>query len=101
MIRRDAASALKTLEPLAMSDDAGIQVTLAQAYLQLRRYGEAIASLEKSHVAESNDLFKRQLALSFLKYGDTNTAVQHLQKLAARDPDNWQIAAPLLDALIQ
>ena len=94
---------LKTLEPIRASGDPEIQTMLGQAYLQLRRFGDAILALDRATATDetrSSDLLKRQLALSALEYGDINRAVEELQQLAARDAGNWGIAAPLINALV-
>lgn len=102
LAQKSPASALDTLAPLKGSSDALVHTLLAQAYLQLRRYDEAIASLEiATKSQDKNDFLKRQLALSELEAGDTNKAIQGLQDLAQRNPENPNLAAPLIAALVK
>ena len=94
--------ALSALEPLVPSDNPQVQAILAQAYLQLGRYPEAISALDKAIAPGAiggNEFLKRQLALSELQVGDTGKGIQQLQELAARDPGNPDTALQLTVAL--
>ena len=97
-------AALKTLDPVKISDDPQIQATLAQAYLQLRRYGDASASLQKALNAPSarnSEGLKRQLAFSELATGDLEKGIEELRQLAARNPASEVATGQLIMALIR
>ena len=96
-------TALKTLSPVRDSGDPEVQALMGQAYLQLHRFSEAIVALENATATGTvggGELLKRQLALSALEYGDTDRAMDELQQLLARDPENWAVAAPLIVSLV-
>ena len=96
------AAALEVLTPLKASDSALAHTLLAQAYLQLKRYDDAIASLEIATAApNASDFLKRQLALSELQTGDTDQAIAGLRELVQRSPENPDLAAPLIAALVK
>lgn len=95
-----ADAALKTLQPVAQDNRPSVQILLAQTYLQLRRYRDAVTALERSRAADGNDAIKRQLAISLFEYGDTDKSVSELQQLFARQK-TWAVAAPLIEALLQ
>jgi putative PEP-CTERM system TPR-repeat lipoprotein len=104
LTQHNADLALKTLTPLLGVDDPETQALLAQAYIALHRFGDAISALEKAtSVAggSDKDYLKSQLALSALAYGDTARAIQDLEPLAAREPESWDIAAPLIASLVR
>jgi putative PEP-CTERM system TPR-repeat lipoprotein len=93
--------ALDTLAPLKAANDPIVQGILAQAYLRLRRFNEAVAALEIANSSpNSNDLLKRQLALSQMQVGEQAQAIQGLQDLNKRDPGNPNVAGPLIAALV-
>jgi putative PEP-CTERM system TPR-repeat lipoprotein len=101
LAQKAPSSALETLAPLKTSTDPLVQAAFAQAYLQLRRYNDGIAALEiASAGAKTNSLLEKQLALSELQVGDINRAIEGLQDLIQRDPENHDIAIPLVVALV-
>ncbi|HXJ01418.1 MAG TPA: XrtA/PEP-CTERM system TPR-repeat protein PrsT [Micropepsaceae bacterium] len=94
--------ALEVLMPFKSSNDPNVQAVFAQVYLQLRRYDEAVASLQlATAMPNANDLLKRQLALSELQVGETSQAIEELQGILRRDPENPQLASPLIAALVR
>ena len=102
LAQKTPASALDALAPLKASADPLVQAVFAQAYLQLRRFDDAIASLEiAASSPNANDILKRQLALSELQVGDTDRAIEGLQALFQREPENSSLAAPLIAALVK
>lgn len=100
--QNSAARALEVLAPTKSSSDPAVQGLLAQAYLQLRRYDDAIHALTLAVATpNSTDLLKQQLALSQLETGDADAAIQALEELAERNPANAQIAGALISSLIR
>jgi len=100
--QKASVAALDVLAPIKDSDEPMVQALLAQAYLQLRRFDEAIGSLEVATASGGgNDLLKRQLALSQMQVGRMDVAIQELKELSENDPGNSQIAAPLVAALVR
>ncbi len=92
--------ALTLLDPVKKSDDPAAQAVLAQAYLALGRYDEAIASLEIAHtVPRANPLIERELAILELRAGEDDRAIEDLRESVQRDPDNLQLSAVLIGAL--
>ncbi len=88
---RHADAALTTLGPVKVSDNPQVQATLAQAYLQLRRYAEARAALQNTLNAPSlrnSETLQRQLAFSEFATGDVEKGIEELRQVAARDPAN-------------
>jgi cellulose synthase operon protein C len=93
-------AAVDVLAPLKASDDPAVHALLAQAYLALGRFDQAIPSLEIANSSpNANDLLKRQLALVQLQVGENDHAIEGLRDLLQRDPGNAQLAAPLIAAL--
>jgi putative PEP-CTERM system TPR-repeat lipoprotein len=93
-------ASVDALAPLKASNDPVVHGVLAQAYLRLRRYSDAVASLEIANSSpNTNTLLKRQLALSQLQVGDQAEAIKGLQDLNQRDPGNTDVAGPLVAAL--
>ena len=100
--QRQPQAALAALEPLKNSDDTFVRGLIAQTYLLLGRYGEAIPYLEKTLSGGDEDgLLKRQLALSQMQVGNTDAAIKQLQDLVARNPSDADLAAPLVALFIQ
>ena len=101
LAQKSPASALETLAPLKTSTDPLVQTVFAQAYLQLRRYDEAIVALEAVTASQKpNDFVKRQLAVTQLQMGNTGPAIEGLRELVQRNPENPELAAPLIAALV-
>jgi putative PEP-CTERM system TPR-repeat lipoprotein len=95
-------AALTVLTPLKTQNDVFVQGLLAQIYLQLQRYDEAIPLLESTlSVARDNNLLKRELALSQMQVGNTNAAIKEFRDLIARNPGDAELAGPLIGLLIQ
>ena len=95
-------AALATLAPLENSNTPLVEALFAQAYLQLRRFNEAIASLESAlSLAGDNDLLKQQLVMSRLQIGDTDQGIQELREILARRPADIETSALLVGALIR
>lgn len=97
--------ALSVVEPLQGSEKPEVQAVLAQVYLRLGRYSDAIRALEKATSSGSlagNEILERQLAQSELQVGSTQKGLDELQQLEARDPgnldDGLQLAAALARA---
>ena len=98
--QNSADAALEALTPLKNSDDPQTQALLAQVYLRLQRYTDAIASLQKATASgQGTELLKRQLALSELQAGQSDKAIQDLREIANKDPTNPDTVAPLIAAL--
>lgn len=56
-------TALAVLDPVKRSSDPSVQATLAQAYLALGRFGDAITALKSANSSHANPLLERELAL--------------------------------------
>src|SRR5207253_8604537 len=98
----NSSAALAVLAPLKDSPDPKVQALLSQAYLGQGRNTDAIASLEKATATSSgpeSDALKRQLALSQMRAGNTDKAIQELQDLVKREPGNVEMSAALIAAL--
>ena len=95
--------ALKALEPLRNDGNPRVQAILGQAYLQLQRYGDAIAALQKATTTEgaveAQDILKRQLAHAEVQDGNAGGAVQALQEIRGRDARSLDLALQLADTL--
>jgi putative PEP-CTERM system TPR-repeat lipoprotein len=95
-------AALEVLAPLQASDDPSVHALVAQAYIAMGRFDEAIPSLEIASAApNASILLKRQLALLQLRTGENDHAIQGLRDLMQRGPVNVQTAAPLIAALVR
>ena len=95
-------NALGVLTPLKDSSDARAQTLLAETYLKLERYSEALVYLERASASEGqNDLLKRQLALTEIQVGKSDEGIKSLYDLAAKQPANFEIAGQLIGALSQ
>jgi putative PEP-CTERM system TPR-repeat lipoprotein len=102
LAQRVPLTALSVLEPLKSSDDAFTQALLAQTYLQLGRYNDAITFLEKTLSSGRDDgLLRRELALSEMQVGNTDEAIKELRELVERNPGDIELAAPLVAVLIK
>ena len=100
--QKSPEAAITAIGPLANSDNAEANSILAQAYLQLRRFDDAIEALEKALASgDGNDLLKRQLAYSQLRAGNSAEAIEELRKIAANDPGNAESAGPLIAVLLR
>jgi putative PEP-CTERM system TPR-repeat lipoprotein len=95
-----ARAAVDVLNSYKDGKDPTVHALLAQAYLMLKQYDEAIASLEiASSAPGANNLLKEQLALSQLQTGDVDEALQGLRDLHRRNLSNTNIAAVLTATL--
>lgn len=93
-------AAVDVLAPLKASNDPPTHALLAQAYLALGKFSDAITSLEIANSSPNpNELLKRQLALAQLQIGENDQGIQGLRELLQHDPGNAQLAAPLIAAL--
>jgi len=100
--QKEPSAALAVLAPLENFKEPLVEALFAQAYLQLRRFNDAIASLESAmSSAGESDLLKQQLAMSQLQVGYTDQAIQGLRELLERNPANMEIASLLIGALIR
>ena len=102
MRQGNSSAALEVLTPIKGSPDPQVQAILSQAYLGLGRTTEAIASLEKATASSSGpqtDVLKRQLALSQMRAGNNDKAIEELQDLVKREPENIEMSAALIAAL--
>ncbi len=94
--------ALELLSPYSTSTDPVAHGLLAQAYLKLKRFDEALHSLEIAVASpNANDLLKQQLASTQLQLGDTAEAIDNLTALAKRDPSNLAVAGALIAAYVR
>jgi putative PEP-CTERM system TPR-repeat lipoprotein len=94
--------ALQVLEPVKDSSEPQVNVVLAQVYLRLARYADAISAFEKANVRDGdNDFLKRQLAVSEFVTGRADEGIQGLKGIAERDPGNPDSVAPFVAALMQ
>ncbi len=99
--QKSPQEALNLLEPLKTSNDPSAQAVLAQAYLALGRFDEAMSALETANKApRANPLLERELALLQLRAGEGDRAVEELRESVQRDPDNLQLSAALIGALL-
>lgn len=98
--QKSPQAALTVLEPLKQSDDPALRAVLAQVYLALGRFDDAISSLEvaKSSPRASPEL-ARELALLEIRAGNDNAAIGDLREAVRRDPGNLQLAGSLIGAL--
>lgn len=97
-------AALDTLKSVRDSGDSRVDALLGQAYLQLRRYADAAAALQKaapSFTGPANEFLQQQLAMSELAIGNADEGIQGLEQLAARDSGNVEVAAQLSMALLR
>jgi putative PEP-CTERM system TPR-repeat lipoprotein len=100
LVQHAPQAALDVLNPLRTSDDPAIHALLAQAYLGLGRFDQAIPSLEiATSSSNDNTLLKQQLALVQLQVGENDHAIQGLRSLLENDPSNTQLAVSLIAAL--
>ena len=104
-LRRPEA-ALKTLDPIKASQDPQVQAILGQANLQVGRFSDSIAALEKaidSGTATNTDTdsLRMQLAQSAFEIGDTDKALSNLTRMKSAAPGNWETALPLVASLLQ
>jgi putative PEP-CTERM system TPR-repeat lipoprotein len=97
--------AVDLLLPLSDSKNPQVHALLSEAYMKQGKMSDALEELQKANAANNggaNDLlYKRQLALAELRYGNTDQAITDLQKLAAQDPGSSELAGPLIAALLK
>jgi putative PEP-CTERM system TPR-repeat lipoprotein len=97
--QKSPQAAITVLEPLKKSNDVTVHALLAQAYLALGRFDEAIASLELVNASpRASPLLEQQLALLELRTGGSS-AIEQLRDLQQRDPENQQVSEALIAAL--
>ncbi|HTE41583.1 MAG TPA: XrtA/PEP-CTERM system TPR-repeat protein PrsT, partial [Steroidobacteraceae bacterium] len=100
--QRSPNAAIAAMGQLANSDNAEAQAILAQAYLQLRRFDDAIGALEGALASgNGSDLLKRQLAFSQLQVGNSEEAIEELRKVVASNPGDAESVAPLIAVLVR
>jgi putative PEP-CTERM system TPR-repeat lipoprotein len=98
--QKSPKDALITLDPLKKSNDPTTQAVLAQTYLALGQFAEAISSLEIANSApRANPLIEQELAFLELRGGEGDRALEELRASATREPDNLQLSAVLIGAL--
>jgi putative PEP-CTERM system TPR-repeat lipoprotein len=95
-------AAVDTLSSYKGSKDPLAHALLAQAYMMLKQYNDAVASLEiASSAPEATDVLKQQLAMSQLQTGETDDALQSLRDLYQRSPTNANLATVLIATLVR
>ncbi len=102
--QNDPRAAVDLLIPVKDSNNLQVQLILTQAYLQMNRYTDATALLQKeiaSPAAANNDLLKQQLALSAGAIGNTGESIELLQQLEKNNPGNPAINGQLSMAYLR
>ena len=93
-------AALSVLQPLKDSNDPRAMALLAQAYLTLHQYSNALDALGRLSSSDSNSAgIKRELALVEMQSGRSDQAIKDLMDLAAKQPTDPTVIAPLVAAL--
>ena len=99
--QRDPQQALTVLDPIAKSRDPSVQAVLAQAYLAVGRFDEAIAALDLAKSSpNANPLLTEELAALELRDGNSDRAIDELRNAVKRTPDNIQLSGALIGTLI-
>lgn len=94
--------ALTVLVPIKDSPDVRVQELLSDTYIRLNRNAEALAILHKLDAdGKGGPVVKRGIALLEIRTGQTAQGIKDLTQLAAKDPTNAGLAAPLIAALTQ
>jgi len=95
-------AALGVLKLVKDPNDPRVLAMLAQAYLKLKRYGDALEILDKLNVPGSAGVgIQRERALVEMQTGQTDAALKDLIELGAKQPTDPTVAAPLIAALVQ
>ena len=95
-------AALGVLKLVKDSNDPRVLAMLAQTYLKLSRYSDALDVLDKLNAAgNAGPGIKRERALVELRAGQSDQALKDLIDLAAKQPTDPSIVAPLVAALVQ
>lgn len=94
-------NALAALEPIKESSDPRVQSMLAETYLKLHRWSDALGYLEKVTAAPGagSDLLKQQLAETELQLGQQDEGIHELSELVAKDPKNVELTGQLIAGL--
>jgi len=102
MQQNSLEAALNVLQPLKDSSDPRTLALLSQVYLKLGRYNDALGALNRLNTAGGGTPgVKRELALVELQTGQSDQGLKDLIELAAKQPTDPTIVAPLVAALIQ
>lgn len=102
MRQNSPEAALSVLLPVKDSVDPRVLGLLSQLYLKLGKYSEALDVLNKLNISGStNSSVQRELALVEMRSGQSDQGIKDLQDLAAKQPTDPTIIAPLVAALVQ
>lgn len=95
-------AALSTLLPAKDSTDPRIQALIAQAYLKLKQYSNALDTLNRLDASGTGGVnVKREMAFIEMQAGQREQAIKDLIELAAKHPTDPTVVAPLIAALVQ
>ena len=101
LTQKDPKQALTVLGPITKSPDPSVQAVLAQAYLGVGRFDEAIAALELAKSSPgANPVLAQELAALELREGNSDRAIDELRDAVKRAPDNVQLSGALIGALM-
>ncbi|HKY18151.1 MAG TPA: XrtA/PEP-CTERM system TPR-repeat protein PrsT [Rhizomicrobium sp.] len=100
--QNNPANALELLTPIKDSGDIRAIELLGTTYVALRRYDDGLAALKRLDVATKGRVeVKRSIALLEIQMGRVDQGIRDLTQLAAKNPENLSLAAPLINALSQ
>ncbi|HET7085353.1 MAG TPA: XrtA/PEP-CTERM system TPR-repeat protein PrsT [Rhizomicrobium sp.] len=98
--QNNPSQALGVLEPIKDSSDLRVLELLSDSYTQLHRYDDALAVLRRMDaMGKGRTDFKRGIAMIEIQMGRNEDGIRDLSQLAAREPANPSLVAPLIDAL--
>jgi putative PEP-CTERM system TPR-repeat lipoprotein len=93
---------LKILDPVKASADVRVQGLLSNTYMRLGRNGDALTTLRKANAdGKASPEIKRSIALLEIQTGNPDQGIKDLTQLAAKEPTNPALVAPLVGALVQ
>ena len=102
MRQNSLEAALDIMQPLKDSSDPRALAVLSQIYLKLRQYSNALDTLSRLNATGvAGPGAKRELALVEMQSGASEQGIKDLTELAAKQPTDPTVIAPLVAALVQ
>jgi len=100
--QNNPTESLKILEPVKAAQDVRVQELLSNTYMRLGRNGDALTTLRKANAdGKASPEIKRSIAMLEIQTGNPDQGIKDLAQLAAKEPTNPAIVAPLVGALVQ
>jgi len=100
--QNNAGQALKILEPIKDSPDLRVQEMLGNSYIGANRLADALNALHKADAnGKAPPSVKRSIAVLEMQAGDRSQGIKNVSQMAAKNPTDINLAAPLIQALVE